>query len=55
MSEVRKHNTDTDCWMVIRGKVYNVTRYLDFHPGGKPELMRGAGRDATRLFGICFI
>lgn len=36
--------------MAIRGKVYNVTRYLDYHPGGATELMRGAGKDATSLF-----
>lgn len=36
--------------MAIRGKVYNVTRYLDYHPGGADQLMRGAGKDATSLF-----
>lgn len=48
--ELEKHNTDDDCWMAIRGKVYNVTRYLDYHPGGRDQLMRGAGKDATSLF-----
>ncbi|KAL3958459.1 hypothetical protein ACCO45_006621 [Purpureocillium lilacinum] len=40
-----------DAWMAINGKVYNVTPYAKFHPGGVPELMRGAGRDGTKLFG----
>ncbi|KAF4441451.1 hypothetical protein F53441_12038 [Fusarium austroafricanum] len=40
-----------DAWMALNGKVYNVTPYADFHPGGVPELMRGAGRDGTKLFG----
>ncbi|KAK7416350.1 hypothetical protein QQX98_005295 [Neonectria punicea] len=40
-----------DAWMALNGKVYNVTPYADFHPGGVPELMRGAGRDATKLYG----
>lgn len=39
--ELSKHNTNDDCWMAIRGKVYNVTRYLEFHPGGVEQLMRG--------------
>ena len=32
--ELFKHNTRNDAWMAIRGMVYNVTRYMDFHPGG---------------------
>ncbi|XP_076379873.1 cytochrome b5 reductase 4 isoform X4 [Megalopta genalis] len=32
------------------GIVFNVTRYMDFHPGGTSELMRGVGKDATKLF-----
>uniref|UniRef100_W8BMG6 Cytochrome b5 reductase 4 n=2 Tax=Ceratitis capitata TaxID=7213 RepID=W8BMG6_CERCA len=48
--ELARHNTREDAWMAIRGKVYNVTRYMDFHPGGVDELMRGVGRDATKLF-----
>jgi cytochrome-b5 reductase len=36
--------------MAITGKVYDVTRYVDYHPGGRDELLRGAGMDATGLF-----
>ena len=32
------------------GNVYNVTAYMDYHPGGWDELIKGAGRDATDLF-----
>ena len=40
-----------DAWGVYQGKVYNMTPYMDFHPGGKDQLMRGAGReDAEKLF-----
>lgn len=48
--ELSKHNKVDDCWLVVHGKVYNVTPYLDFHPGGVDEMMRGAGTDATQLF-----
>ncbi|KAK2067857.1 hypothetical protein P8C59_001562 [Phyllachora maydis] len=40
----------TDAWMALAGRVYNVAPYADFHPGGVPELLRGAGRDGTSLF-----
>lgn len=40
-----------DAWMVLGGRVYNITPYIPFHPGGEPELLRGAGRDGTKLFG----
>eukprot|EP00741_Cyanophora_paradoxa_P012967 tig00020660_g12523.t1 len=50
MEEVRLHNKEDDAWMVFRGKVYNITPYMDFHPGGKDILMKAAGRDGTGLF-----
>lgn len=40
-----------DAWTVLGGRVYNITSYLPFHPGGEPELLRGAGRDGTKMFG----
>ncbi|KAK6022230.1 cytochrome b5-like Heme/Steroid binding domain protein [Ostertagia ostertagi] len=48
--ELMKHNKRDDCWVHIFGQVYDVTSYLEFHPGGIPELMRAAGTDATDLF-----
>ncbi|KAG7469904.1 hypothetical protein MATL_G00133740 [Megalops atlanticus] len=48
--ELRKHNTRDDCWTCIRGMVYNVSPYMEFHPGGEDELMRAAGVDGTDLF-----
>uniref|UniRef100_A0A8C9XY36 Cytochrome b5 reductase 4 n=1 Tax=Sander lucioperca TaxID=283035 RepID=A0A8C9XY36_SANLU len=48
--ELQKHNTRDDCWTCIRGMVYNVTPYMDYHPGGEAELMKAAGIDGTELF-----
>ncbi|KAI0160537.1 hypothetical protein GGR57DRAFT_386012 [Xylariaceae sp. FL1272] len=39
-----------DAWTALGGRVYNITPYLPFHPGGEPELLRAAGRDGTKLF-----
>ncbi|OUM61645.1 hypothetical protein PIROE2DRAFT_45014, partial [Piromyces sp. E2] len=53
MEEVSKHCTKEDCWMVFNGVVYDVTEYLNFHPGGKSILMTCAGKDATSMFYKC--
>ncbi|TKX21012.1 putative heme binding protein [Elsinoe australis] len=37
-------------WSSYKGKVYNISPYLPFHPGGEGELMRGAGKDGEKLF-----
>jgi cytochrome b involved in lipid metabolism len=47
--EIRKHNRNCDCWLVIDGCVYDVTRWVDLHPGGK-ILCSLAGEDATVFF-----
>ncbi len=39
-----------DAWTVYQGKVYNITPYVAFHPGGKGEILRGAGKDSDKLF-----
>ena len=48
--EVATHNTAEDCWTVLRGKVYNLTPYVNFHPGGDKILKAVLGRDCTKLF-----
>jgi cytochrome b involved in lipid metabolism len=50
MREVALHNSRYDCWTVYNKKVYNISQYLEYHPGGVPKLMESAGRDCTELF-----
>ncbi|KAM0324861.1 hypothetical protein ACHAQA_007827 [Verticillium albo-atrum] len=45
--EVAAHNTCDDCWMIIQGQVYDVTKYIHDHPGGADILIDAAGQDAT--------
>lgn len=50
MEEIKQHNKPDDLWMVVDGNVYDLTKYLDYHPGGAKKLMLGAGKDASSLF-----
>eukprot|EP00249_Psilotum_nudum_P007171 c20365_g1_i1 orf=788-1372(-) len=50
LSEVASHTTKDDCWLVIHGKVYDVTHFLEEHPGGEEVLIEASGKDATQEF-----
>ena len=41
------HDSKDDVWMSIHNKVYNVTKYLEDHPGGEQVLLDRGGKDAT--------
>ena len=47
--EVAKHKTRDDLWVIIRGKVYDLTSYVDEHPGGG-AILNNAGGDTTEGF-----
>lgn len=49
-TELSLHNKPDDCWVSIHGHVYDVTEFLEAHPGGADKLLRFAGKDATRSF-----
>jgi len=48
--EVAKHKNRSDLWLIIHGKVYNVTPFLEEHPGGPEVLENHGGSDATQDF-----
>ncbi|KAI8054691.1 cytochrome b5 [Syncephalis plumigaleata] len=50
LEEVSKHNHKKDLWMVIHGKVYDVTKFVEDHPGGEEVLLEQAGLDCTEAF-----
>ena len=48
--EVAKHNSDEELWFIVDHKVYDVTDFIDAHPGGSVVLAQVAGQDATQAF-----
>jgi len=49
-AEVAAHNTAESCWITMDGRVYDLTPWLDSHPGGREMLLLAAGRECTDLF-----
>eukprot|EP01097_Dermamoeba_algensis_P006553 TRINITY_DN409_c0_g1_i1.p1 TRINITY_DN409_c0_g1~~TRINITY_DN409_c0_g1_i1.p1 ORF type:complete len:144 (+),score=45.79 TRINITY_DN409_c0_g1_i1:56-433(+) len=49
-AELSLHNKKTDVWMAINGNVYDVTKFLNEHPGGEEVLLEVAGKDASTNF-----
>lgn len=50
MAEVKMANTPDKCWTVIRNKVYDVTAFINKHPGGDKNILKLCGIDGTSLF-----
>ncbi|KAI9832013.1 MAG: hypothetical protein M1819_004557 [Sarea resinae] len=50
LEEVGKHTSPDDLWIIIHNKVYNISTYLEEHPGGIEVLKECAGADATFAF-----
>jgi tetratricopeptide (TPR) repeat protein len=50
LDEVKKHNSATDCWSIIDGNVYNLTNWVDSHPGGSARITAICGKDGSASF-----
>ncbi|KAI1791208.1 glyoxylate dehydrogenase [Ganoderma leucocontextum] len=48
--EVAEHASRDNCWIIVHGKVYDVTDFLDEHPGGSKIILKYAGKDATEAY-----
>lgn len=48
--EVKKHNSASDCWSIIDGVVYDLTNWVDSHPGGASRITAICGKDGTSSF-----
>jgi len=48
--ELKQHNAEDDCWVVIHGLVYDLTDFVDEHPAGPESITELAGQDGTEEF-----
>jgi delta8-fatty-acid desaturase len=50
LAEVAKHCTREDAWIIIDERVYDMTKFIDKHPGGVGPMVNLAGKDCTDVF-----
>ena len=44
-ADVASHNTEKSCYVAVGTKVYDITPFLDSHPGGPELILQYAGAD----------
>lgn len=49
-TEVAQHNKVSDCWLIISGQVYDVSSYMDQHPGLAETIIPSCGSEASEAF-----
>ena len=50
LADVATHNSATSCWSAINGNVYNLTSWVNSHPGGRAAILMICGKDGSPLF-----
>lgn len=50
IEEVAKHNTEQDAWVIINGKVYDLSNFAQKHPGGAQVILEHLGTDVSEIF-----
>ena len=50
IKEVAQHSTAADCWSVVNGNVYDLTQWINEHPGGSGPVESMCGIDASTPF-----
>jgi len=50
MDDVKKRNTSTECWTVIDGKIYDLTKWIPVHRGGAESIVFLCGKDGTSAY-----
>jgi len=50
MAKVKENNSSANCWSVISGNVYDLTKWINQHPGGSSAIQSLCGVDGTSSF-----
>lgn len=50
LAQVAQHSTAQSCWTAINGGVYNVTSWINQHPGGPEAILSICGKDGSAAF-----
>jgi cytochrome b involved in lipid metabolism len=50
MAEVQKANTPENCYSTINGKIYDLTAWINKHPGGDKNILKICGKDGSSAF-----
>jgi cytochrome b involved in lipid metabolism len=50
LAEIQQHATSSSCWSAVGGKVYDLTKWINNHPGGTNRIVAMCGKDATSAF-----
>eukprot|EP00955_Chlamydomonas_euryale_P112395 366130-Chlamydomonas_euryale.AAC.22 len=54
LEEVKQHTKDEDCWLVVHGNVYDVTDFLEEHPGGYDVILSVTGGSTNQMCRVDF-
>lgn len=52
LSQISTHDSATSCWSAINGNVYDLTDWVDRHPGGRMAILMICGKDGSPLFNM---
>lgn len=50
LSQVKQHSTRNDCYLIVKNNVYNVSSYINLHPGGRMNITSRCGTKVTGIF-----
>ncbi len=49
LDDISSHCTENDAWVTCNGEVFDVSKFLESHPGGKELILQYAGQDITHV------